>query len=152
LFTLVDTADYEELSKYSWYLSRHGGCQYVTGRKDGKIVLMHREIMQPPPGYVVDHIDHNKLNHRRSNLRVCTRQQNQANIGPQGGSSRFVGVTRRGKKWQAEIGYQGKTLYLGLFDNEVEAAKARDRKAYELHGPYAHLNFPEDFPSPAPSG
>ena len=100
----------------------------------------------------MDHIDRNRLNHRRCNLRVCTRQQNQANVGPCGGSSRFVGVSRCGKKWRAQIEYQGKTLYLGLFDNEVEAAKARDRKAYEIHGPYAHLNFPEDFPSPMPGG
>ena len=100
----------------------------------------------------MDHIDRNRLNHRRCNLRVCTRQQNQANVGPCGGSSRFVGVSRCGKKWRAQIEYQGQVLHLGLFDDEVEAAKARDRKAYELHGSYAYLNFPEDFPLPMPGG
>jgi hypothetical protein len=150
LFTLVDAADYKELSKYNWHVSRHGGRPYVTARKGGKPVSMHREIMQPPPGYVVDHIDHNRLNHRRCNLRVCTRQQNQANMGPRGGSSRFVGVTRCGNKWRAKIEYQGKCFNLGTFADEVEAAKARDRKAYELHGPYAYLNFPEDYPPRKP--
>ena len=150
LFALVDAADYEELSKHKWHASPHDGGPYVTARIGKRTVYMHREIMRPPEGYVVDHIDHNRLNHRRSNLRVCTPQQNKANVGPQGGSSRFVGVTRRGKKWEAQIVYQGKHLYLGLFNDEAEAAKARDRKAYELNGSYAHLNFPEAFPSPMP--
>jgi hypothetical protein len=46
-------------------------------------------------------------------------------------------------------GGRGRTYYLGTFDDEVEAAKARDRKAYELEGQYAYLNFPEDFPPPS---
>jgi hypothetical protein len=57
-----------------------------------------------------------------------------------------VGVYRRKNKWLAGLQYGGKYYHLGLFDDEVEAAKARDRKAYELLGAYAYLNFPEDFP------
>jgi len=106
---------------------------------------MHRLIMRPRRGYVVDHIDGNGLNNRRCNLRVCTRRQNQANRGPCGGSSQFVGVSRERDKWRAEIHYRGKHIYIGIFTDEAEAAKARDRKAYELHGEYAYLNFPEDF-------
>jgi hypothetical protein len=108
---------------------------------------MHRMIARPRKGYIVDHIDHNGLNNRRSNLRVCTPRQHQANRGPCGGSSRFVGVffDERNRKWQAHIMAHGKHYYLGLFDDEVEAAKARDRKAYELHGEFAYLNFPGDF-------
>jgi hypothetical protein len=56
-----------------------------------------------------------------------------------------VGVHRQGDKWAAGIGCHGKHHYLGIFDDEVEAAKARDRKAYELHGVHAYLNFPEDY-------
>ena len=150
LFALVDAADYEELSKYAWHISGDRRHLSVTAHRGRKTVYMHREIMQPPEGYVVDHIDHNRLNHRRCNLRVCTRRQNDANMGPRGGSSRFVGVHRYGDKWKAEIRRGGEYFYLGLFDDEVEAAKARDRKAYELHGPYAYLNFPEDYPAPVP--
>lgn len=102
-------------------------------------------IMKPPEGYAVDHIDHDPLNNRRCNLRVCTQEQNLANRGPKGGSSRFVGVSRCRKKWRAGIFRHGEYHYLGLFDDEAEAAKARDRLAVELHGPYAHLNFPEDW-------
>jgi hypothetical protein len=145
LFATVDAADYEKLSKYKWYVVKRGSKVYATRRKGKRYMYMHREIMRPPRSYVVDHIDGNGLNNCRSNLRVCTARQNQANRGPRGGSSRFVGVHRHGNKWEASIRYRGELLYLGRFDDEVEAAKARDRKAYELHGEYAYLNFPEDF-------
>jgi hypothetical protein len=146
LFATVDAADFEELSKYKWCASRQHGIVYAVRRtKQGRTAYMHREIMRAPKGYIVDHIDHNTLNNRRCNLRVCTPEQNYANAGPRGGSSRFVGVYRRGKKWVAGITWRGEHFYLGSYDEEVEAAKVRDRKAYELHGLYAYLNFPEDY-------
>jgi hypothetical protein len=145
LFATVDAADYKKLSKYKWYACRRGPTIYATCLDRGRVVYMHRMVMRPRKGYVVDHIDSNGLNNRRCNLRVCMRRQNQANRRPRGGSSRFVGVYRHKDKWVAEIRYHGKYYYCGLFDDEVEAAKARDRKAYELHGPYAYLNFPQDF-------
>ena len=63
---------------------------------------------------------------------------------PRGKRSRFKGVYPDGDKWYAMIKHQGVTYYLGTFDDEVEAAKARDRKAYELEGEYAYLNFPDE--------
>ena len=145
LFAILDDTDYEEISKHKWYVSRHGPTIYAICRKRGGIVYMHRMIMRPRKGYIVDHIDGNGLNNRRCNLRVCTPRQNQANRRPRGGTSRFVGVRRSRDKWDAGLHWRGKYVYLGLFEDEVEAAKARDRKAYELHGEYAYLNFPEDF-------
>jgi len=145
LFATVDAADYKKLSKYQWHASPHGRTVYASCCTGGRVVYMHRMIMRPRQGYVVDHIDGNGLNNRRCNLRVCTRRQNQANQGPRGGSSRFAGVYRHKNKWEAAIRCRGKRYYLGLFDDEVQAAKARDRKAYELHGERAYLNFPEDF-------
>ena len=145
LFATVDVADYEELRQYTWHASRNGGKVYAVCHKDGKAVSMPRMIMKPPKGTIVDHIDLNSLNNRRCNLRVCTQEENLVNRGPKGGSSRFVGVHRCGKKWRAGVSRQGVYHYLGLFDDEVEAAKARDRKAVEVHGQYAYLNFPEDW-------
>jgi hypothetical protein len=145
LFASVDADDYEELSKYKWYASRPGRTVYAICRTKGRVVYMHRMIMRPRRGYVVDHIDGNGLNNRRCNLRVCTRRQNQGNQKPRGGTSRFVGVSRWHDKWVARIQHRGKQYVLGTFDDEVEAVKARDRKAYELLGEFAHLNFPEDF-------
>jgi len=146
VFATVDAADFEELNQYKWCASNKRGTVYALRRtKEGRMVYMHREIMQAPKGTMVDHIDHNTLNNRRCNLRVCTPEQNYANAGPRGSGCGYVGVHRSGNKWVAQITCRGVYYYLGLFDDPVEAAKARDRKAYELHGPYAYLNFPEDY-------
>jgi hypothetical protein len=145
LFATVDAADYKKLSKYKWYAKRHGRTIYAVCRDRGRVVFMHRMILRPRKGYLVDHIDGNGLNNRRCNLRVCTPAQTRANARPRAGSSRFIGVCRKGDKWEASITYRGEYFYLGRFDDEVEAAKARDRKAYELNGAHAYLNRPEDF-------
>lgn len=145
-FAIVDAADYEWLSRYKWCASNKQGTIYAIRRtKKGKTVYMHREVTRAPKGTVVDHIDHNTLNNRQCNVRVCTDRQNQANKGPHGGASGYVGVYPRNGNWEAGITWRGRHYYLGRFSDPVEAAKARDRKAYELHGPYAYLNFPEDF-------
>jgi len=107
-------------------------------------MLMHRMIMQPPEGMVVDHINGNGLDNRRCNLRICTQEQNARNNAPKGnGASRFKGVFPCGKKWGAKVTHRKKTHRLGVFADEVEAAKARDRLALKLHGEFARLNFPE---------
>lgn len=145
-FAIVDVADFAEVNKHKWCASNKRGSIYAMRRnKEGRTVYMHREITQAPKGAVVDHIDHNTINNRRGNLRVCTLEQNYANMGPHGGSSGFVGVYPRGQGYEAGITWHGEHFYLGHYDNPVEAAQARDRKAYELHGPYAYLNFPDDF-------
>jgi hypothetical protein len=145
LFATVDAADYEEISKYKWFATRHGRNIYAICRTRGRAVYMHRMIMRPRKGYIVDHIDGNGPNNRRCNLRVCTNEQNSVGKKSRVGSSQFVGVQHRRRRWQAAVVCRGEFFYLGMFDDEIEAAKVRDRKAYELHGPYAYLNFPEDF-------
>lgn len=72
------------------------------------------------------------------------RDYGRANEAPRGKKSRFKGVYPRGEKWYAVFKHKGKAYYLGTFDDDVEAAKARDRKAYELEGEFAYLNFPEE--------
>jgi len=78
-------------------------------------------------------------------LRICTQRQNQANRGPRGGTAQYIGVVHCRDKWEARIRYRGKLLCLGHYDTEIEAAKARGRKAYKPHGEFAYLNFPEDY-------
>jgi len=106
--------------------------------------------MPPPPGKMVDHFDHNKLDNCRANLRICTPRENTYNRRKTAGaSSRFKGVSRsRGhRKWHVELWSRGKKVFAGSFKDEVEAARAYDRKAVELFGEYAHLNFPEEWPA-----
>lgn len=99
-------------------------------------------------GYVVDHINCDGLDNRRANLRLATRQQNKCNSRPnsRGGTSRYKGIfwAKDRKKWRAAITFKGKTIRLGQFDNEVEAAKVRDAAAKKYHGQFAWLNFPDE--------
>jgi len=141
---IVDAADFEWLSQYRWHVCRRGYQFYAWRWCNGHRLLMHREIMKTPPGMVVDHINGNGLDQRRRNMRNCTQEQNLHNAGPRGGVSGFKGVYRYGNRWCAQIEYHGEKIIIGVFDDPVEAAKARDRKAAELFGEYAWLNFPED--------
>jgi hypothetical protein len=140
LFAIVDAADYEEVSQYKWCAQRRSRSVYASTGINVRTVMMHRLILRAPKGSVVDHIDGNG----RSNLRLCKPGQNQLNRRSFSGSSRFVGVCLRGNRWEANIKHGRHQLCLGRFDDEVEAAKARDRKAYELHGEFAYLNFPDE--------
>jgi hypothetical protein len=147
-YAIVDAADFDWLNQYTWrLLGGEGGLGYAYRYEHGKKVFMHREIMQTPPGKVVDHKNHNPIDNRRSNLRNCTRQQNRCNQRPRGSKSGFVGVYPHGERWLANIWSCGKTVYREVFDDKVEAAKARDRQAYELFGAFAYLNFPDEIPA-----
>jgi len=151
LWATVDAADFDRLNKHRWYASPSASGKMYARRNTKKgTILMHREVLHAPEGMVVDHKDRNTLDNRPCNLRVCTPAQNEYNKGPRGKKSRFKGVYPDGDKWYAVIKHKGETYYLGTFDDEVEAAKARDRKAYELEGEFAYLNFPEDFPPKSP--
>jgi hypothetical protein len=155
LYATVDAADYEWLSQYKWaahfsersnviYAAR-SSYYYENGKRRRRTVLMHREIMKPPAGLEIDHINSNGLNNRRTNLRTCTHAQNMQAARPRtDGKSRFIGVFPNRDRWQAAITCKGKKFHVGLFDDEVEAARARDRKAIELFGQFARLNFPEE--------
>ena len=145
-FAIVDTTDYEWLSGYTWTLVAAG---YAGRNEKGKMVLMHRQIMNPPKGMVVDHIDGGVRNNRRSNLRICTRAQNVRNSAKRRhAASRYkcVGFDKERGKWFARFRYKGIHLWLGYFDGEAEAARAYDRKAVEYFGEFARLNFPEEWP------
>lgn len=112
-------------------------------KKQSKInVLMHRQILSMPIGdqRLADHANRNTLDNRRSNLRVCSKAQNNCNTKSRAGSSVFRGVQRVGRKWRASIGWNGNKIYLGHFDSEKRAAKSYNEAAKRLHGEFAHLN------------
>ncbi|UCD52669.1 MAG: HNH endonuclease [Phycisphaerales bacterium] len=142
-FAIVDAADFERLNRYKWNAMEVKGKWYARRSvPGGGVMLMHREIMNAPDDMVVDHINGNGLDNRQANLRVCTAQQNCSNSRSRGGASRYLGVSRHRDKWTARIKHEGEVFHLGLFDDEVAAARARDAKALELQGEFAYLNFP----------
>ena len=147
---LVDDEDYDRLSRYHWCY--HGGGYAARGyHENGKVRIekMHQAIMGiAPEGYMIDHINGDKLDNRRSNLRFVTHQQNMFNSKPKINvkgkrcRSRFKGVTWRGDrgKWRSCITIDRKRHYIGLYDTEEEAAIAYNNAAITLFGEYAKLN------------
>jgi hypothetical protein len=138
---LIDGARVDIVSQYQWSIGNHG---YVTHGMGKNQILLHRFIVGAKGTEIVDHINHNKFDNRRSNLRVCTNQQNTMNRGKQSnGNNEYKGIcfTSHGK-WQAQIVYNGESIYLGLYDNAISAAKAYDNAARNLFGKYAYLNLP----------
>ena len=145
-FALLDAEDYYRLSQFNWHAARGSKTFYAVTTRKGKRVIMHREIMNAPEDLFVDHIDHDGLNNRKSNLRLCTHAQNSCNKPSRTGASKYKGINKDkyGKKWTARVHAGNKTIHIGTFATEIEAAKAYDKKAVELHGEFACLNFPPE--------
>lgn len=146
---MIDDCDYERLRRHKWSFDKNGYAVrkvIVSGR--ARKILLHREILSAPAGMDVDHIDGNRLNNMRSNLRICTRAQNCMNRKPLlGSASHYKGVTwhKHDARWQAMIRIDGKQTYIGRFSDETEAARAYDDLAYAHYGEFAYLNFPERY-------
>lgn len=144
-YAWVDVADYEWLNQYHWRLLNG----YPSRREKNREVLMHRQIMEPPADKVVDHIDGNRCNACRANLRICTRNENQFNQRKRrNGLSRFKGVTfnKQVGKWAAHYRLNGRLHHLGYFEDEVEAARAYDYAAIQHFGEFACVNLPREWP------
>lgn len=150
-YAIVDKDDFEELSRHIWYC---GGDGYAARRETTydesgvrmtRIVKMHRIIINAPNDVEVDHINRNRIDNRRSNLRLCTRSENATNRARQANShGRFKGITfaKNANLWRARIHVHGKTIQLGYFQSDIDAARAYDRAAIQYFGEFALLNFP----------
>lgn len=142
---IVDDDDYARVAVHRWYYQSVG---YAASgwRVNGKTyqTTLHRFIVGAEPGQYVDHINGDKLDCRRSNLRICTQSQNMQNMRNfRSGTSKFKGVSwyKRDSKWRSEIKVNKVSIHLGYFDDEIEAAKAYDRAAIEHFGSFACPNF-----------
>jgi len=141
-YTTVDPADMVSLSQYKWhygggYARRHNGFRNTP-------IPMHRHLLNARKGQMIDHINGDKLDNRRSNLRFCTFAQNGQNAKtPVNNMSGYKGVTwhKRHKKWMAQIMKNGKQWCLGYFEDATEAARAYNDAAEKLHGEFARPNF-----------
>jgi hypothetical protein len=141
--SLVDDEDYDRMVAVgSWSADTSSHTTYAQNSSDNRTSRMHRIILDAQPGQDVDHINHNGLDNRKANLRLCSRSQNLANQRGRGGASRFKGVwwDKVHRCWQAQVG----KLHLGLFKSEEDAARAYDAAAVDRWGEFAWTNFPTD--------
>jgi uncharacterized protein (UPF0248 family) len=153
LFATIDDEDYERVSKFKWSAKKDKN-KYYALRKDRnpetgfrKTVMLHRFIMEVTETKIhVDHRDGDGLMNTRGNLRLCSNQQNAMNRKPyKGTASGYKGVRPSSKSsWLAIVIKNKQHHYLGVFPNPEAAARAYDKKAKELFGEFANLNFPNE--------
>lgn len=153
MVALVDDEDYEEVMKHApWFAqpSKNGRTAYAVakvgfGRRGSRTLRLHKLILgDGPEGMEIDHRNLNGLDNRRSNLRWATNGDQRANQPVRRDSTTgFKGVSLvHGRYWMAQIRAGGEKHYLGYFPTAEAAARAYDAKAREVHGDFAHLNFP----------
>lgn len=115
----------------------------LVNKLDSSQVLLHRYIMNPGADMVVDHINHNSLDNRIENLRVCTMGENSQNRRLYKNSkSGYKGVKWHAKNgyWVAQVGSKPR-FHIGVFESKYDAALAYDAAAIQIYGEYAHLNI-----------
>jgi len=144
---IVDDEDFELLSQWKWHYSSAGyATRAIQANGKKRFILMHRLIMNTPVGMETDHINHNGLDNRKSNMRICTLAQNHLNIlKNKRNTSGFKGVSWEENRnaWRACIELNGKGTKLGRFKSPQDAARAYDKAARELFGEFAFTNFPD---------
>ena len=136
----VSPQDYDVLAQYRWSYHNAG---YAVRKDGGKMMLMHRQVLSGVKE--VDHVNRDRLDNRRENLRPCSRQLNNGNMRSRGGASKYKGVSLNKKRWAAACCKE----HLGTFDTQEEAARAYDVAALRHFGEYARLNFPNGKTTPS---
>ena len=152
LVTIIDAEDFELVSQFKWYATRGSNTDYavrtpwIPEERRYQQVSLHRFLLNAPCDMHVDHRNHQGLDNRRSNLRLCTPTENRWNTQKRKGCrSEFLGVHHRPlrkKPWMAKL-IVNKKHYSRSFATELEAALYYDELVEELHGEFAKLNFPQ---------
>jgi hypothetical protein len=142
-FAYVDDADYDIVRPFRWHEHDGYARTWIRTPKGRYRVYMHRLIMGTPKGSITDHVNRNRLDNRRANLRIIDAATNSRNRGPlRKRHRRYKGVRKHGNSWRAVINSGRTVLHLGTFPDVESAARAYDAAARELSGEHTFLNFP----------
>src|SRR5262245_54661841 len=136
LYVIVDAEDYDWACQYKWRIDRDGyACRIDKIDDEKRAKRMHRELLAPPDGILVTHINGNRLDNRRCNLRLMTVSEMRATASVRkDANSGCKGVTPFRNRWRARVGKDGKSYCLGLFATKEEAVAARNEAARQLYG------------------
>jgi hypothetical protein len=148
---IVDNDNYDWLNQWKWYRHSEGYAVRVQHVKLGfkkyknKTIRMHILVNKTPSGFQTDHLNENRLDNRRCNLRTCTKSENMQNrgktaINTSGYKGVYLNKRVKIKKWMSMIQANGKSIYLGYFKTKKEAALAYNKAASKYHGRYANFN------------
>jgi hypothetical protein len=141
-YSLVDEDDYEKVMKYKWCISKGYASGYVEKRR---IRLHHFILNKPELNNIIDHKDEDKLNNKKLNIHERTFNYNSHNVSKkitEKNTSKFKGVNYRkdNKKYCAKVTINKKTLHLGYFEKEEDAAIAFDKYTFKYYGKDANNN------------
>lgn len=141
-YAYVDLEDYERVMNYNWHFAQG----YANCRINNRTIGLHVFIMNPNNKEIIDHKDRDGLNNKKENLRLCNNTQNLHNSAPCKHSSRYKGVSLNSKKnkWSSSIMHNKKSYWLGIFEDEISAAKKYDENAIKYFGEFAYTNFPKE--------
>lgn len=138
-YAIIDK-QHKYLEKHKWWLMSIGYPATSISNHRSNTTPLHRAIMNPPEGMDVDHINHDLLDNRLKNLRICDRSENNANRIIVTNRTGFKGVHKIGNKYTSHIGYKNNNVYLGIYKTPQEAAKEYDNVAIQLFGEFALTN------------
>lgn len=141
---LIDNDDFAHVSRYKWHSDRNGYAVrttsfWIEGAKKHQHIYMHRELICAPPGQIVDHINRNKVDNRKDNLRFCTISQSNCNL-KRKNKSGYKGVRPTRSGWAVEIDSDGQRIYVGHYQDLKKAVSAYNSAAEKHHGEFAYLN------------
>ena len=157
-YTVVDDKNFAWLNQYKWYADVYHVARNITVigqekhkniKRKQKKILIHKLIMEKilgrklEPEEQIDHINADIFDNRECNLRMCDHSQNQANRKTTIGTSQYKGVSwhKKSRKWQTSIKFNKKRIWLGCFNNEINAAKSYNEAALKYFGEFARLNI-----------
>lgn len=146
-FALVDDRDYEYLSQFKWHYDSRGYATRNTTVGGREITIrMHRVILglTSADNCQADHVDGNRLNNTRSNLRIATKTENLRNKAMhKNNTTGYKGVYCRRGRYRAHIQTEGRNIHIGTYNTPEAAARAYDEAAKKYFGKFARLNFPD---------
>lgn len=142
-FTVIDTEDAERVLEKKWHTIKAGSSWYAATSVPGSTapLMLHRFLVGTPDGMDTDHINCDKLDNRKCNLRVCTRSQNNVNRPHprRDNTSGYSGIcwSNREKRWRTYITVKGKQIGLGYFKDLDKAIEARSHALKKHYGEFA---------------